>query len=324
MILRGNINEIKKKLSNIQNLFLITNNNTKHFSGLYHIENHICVQVNIQQEIFLQNFINFFYLTKEILFYELQKVYQLSYNKIIQDLMQQNLSVTISPLGVANTDINIINEENISDLPETIILNHDFLQLHQMMCSLKPIRSLLLGIIQYYSFSLSDFQEFLILSNLVIKFGIFGLPIKIYNCIKKALKDLEDNYWNINKQKFYEYFYDKQDDFISSVTYWQNIFQETSIKMCECFFVSCKDITKYTYYRLKNPATLSFLNPHIKSLKRHIIIPLEKPIIVKNTKQFYIEKILKIKIPKKLQENQNTKVFSLKKHYLSDEFNFIY
>jgi len=322
MILRGHIKSLQKAIHNTPNFLFITNKKTKEMATLMDVSPHICVEILLQEEEFLNKFLHFTFLTKEIFFYELERTYQQQYHQQVEVLLKNTSYTTISPLGVAKTSISIINEESLEHLPITTILNPHFLTLHKMICSLKPLKALLLSIMHYYSFLLKDLEEFLILENLVICGGILDDKTTICKDIMEGIKYLENNKWIIHKEKL-DFYLQRKGTFNSTFFYWKDFFQEASIHMCECPLVSSKEVEKFTYYHLKKQEYS--LCVHKKPVqKRHICIPLENPTRISQEKKFYIENILGFKNPITPHRKEDTKMKTIKKNILLKELNLIY
>lgn len=322
MLIKGKINFLKNIIHNTNNYLFITNQKTKEFAYLLEVPSHISINVPINEEKFLQKFLHFSFLTKEIFFYELERTYQNQYNQEVELLLKNTTSTTISPLGVAKTNININNEEILENLPTTSILNPHFLKIHKTVCSLKPIKTILLSIMHSCSFLLQDLEEFLILENLVVHFGFLNHKAVICKDIIDGIKYLENNQWIINREKL-AFYLKKQGDFVVTFFYWKTFFKEKDITMCECPLVSSKEVEKFTYYNLK--ANNYPLSTHKKTIpKRHICMTLDKATRILDPKKFYLETILGFKNPNTTHNKEDTKIKTIKKNILFEELNFIY
>lgn len=322
MIIKSSIEQIKNKLSKIDNLLLLVNKQTEKFVDILQIKKFICIEISIIEEELLTSLMVCSFLSKEIFLYALQKQYNTNYQNMVQNIIQNHSKENlISPLGVANVHYQIINEENLFSLEKTVIVNNEFLTLHKMVCSLKPIKSILLSILLHNSFLLIDLQEFLILDNLVEEFGFLDIQAHICHSLIDGINILKKNNWKIKEEILMNY--KKQDDLYKTFLYGKKIFQEKDISLCSCHFINYKDVDQYTYYNLEKNIPLIQVNRVILQ-KRHVIIPLKEAQTIQDNKKFYIENILGFKSVMSENNKKKTKPKSLRTQTTYQEFNFMY
>jgi hypothetical protein len=320
MLLQGSLYHIKKTLSEIPNILLITNVYTKEFAKLLEIENAVCVNPPLNIKLLFSSLENCFFLSKELFFYKLEKLYKDVYDEEIKELLQN--PNTVSPLGVANTSLSFTNEEDILSLPLTMKVSEEFFMLHKISCSLKPLKSILITIIFHFSYLLKDLYELLILEKGVIIYGLLNFPNRIFKSFSEGIGFLEKDGWVFEKKIAS---YHRKNSLWETFIYWQRIFEEEEIKICSCHFTTHKDLNKYTYYGIKENILLPiFTNNKNKILaSRNLLIPLKTPQIIDNPKKFYMEKILGYK-PFFQQNKKTTKPKSLRISNFVEEFKLIY
>lgn len=323
MIISGTIFHINEALQPMELIVLITNNRTHEFSKLIKHHKHINITTSITEEALFKQLSNLIFITKSLVFHELLQLHQSYYSEMERHITSNENGTLISPLGVANVDIKFINEAPLEHLPFTTIINQNLLNMHQISCSLKPLKSLLITILQFKSFIISDLEEFLILENLVVAYGYISERSISFTCLEKGIRFLQDNHWVLKMHDLSPYVNKKHQDFYNNFLCWKEFFHEESISICECYYTSCKDMNKYTYYGKKENVPAPFMEK-VSFPFRQVIVPLAKPQIIKDAKLFYLNKVLKLGQEENKSSSRKTKFSSLQSSELTNELNFIY
>lgn len=297
MIISGNKDFLKKYLDSLENFLFITDNYTFEFSNIFQIpkEKNYFLNLEFNEKKVFSEIDNDIFLTRNILLKKLEKNLEETKNNLIKDLSSQYL--TISPLGVINSEIKLNLTEIIDFLPSTKIVNEEIINIHKIHCIFSCQKTILLTIFLHGKFLSRDLQEFLFLENI-----FFILPDK--DKIYSSLEDTELNIEIKNKYKVY-----KKNNFLNTYLFLKKFFNSKKIKHCNCFLISYKNKNKYNFYSITYPF-LSLLkkNCHL----RHINLILDKPYKVENEKKFYLHFLLNFKVKKNLF-NISTKPKTLKK-----------